>query len=243
MSYLQLLFFERIKVKKVINSLFVIVACTITTGSFAKTPLYEKFREPDLRLSTYKIDDSYYGSLSGTINVDENISIEATLDSSGYLEIGAAYGDVFLDRFYAEAYANYGRTDTTDIYTLGMFAGLPLGDNLMVFANSAYDWRRAQNRLPLLKGILDEEEWKNTVGFSYSLHKWASLSSTYNLDYLADASSPVDDKVSTSWDITITANIPWFSPYVKYSKGDYRVTPDQQRKSQDNVELGINFNF
>jgi len=91
--------------------------------------------------------------------------------------------------------------------------------------------------------LFDEEEWKNTVGFNYSLHKWVSLSSSYNIDYLTDSPNLVDDNIATSWDITLTANVPWFSPYVKYSQGNYRVTPDQERRSQDNVELGINFNF
>jgi len=217
----------------------------ISTTGLAESKISDKYREPDLRLSTYKIDDNYYGSLSGSINVDENISIDATIETNGYLEIGTAYGDVIFDVAYAEAYVSYGRTDTTDIYTVGAFAGLPIGERLMVFANSAYDWRRTQDNLAGAGnlGLFDEEEWKNTVGFNYSLHKWVSLSSSYNIDYLTDSPNLVDDNIATSWDITLTANVPWFSPYVKYSQGNYRVTPDQERRSQDNVELGINFNF
>jgi len=216
-----------------------------STNIFAQTPSIDKYREPDLRFSTYKIDDDYYASFSGTINVDNNISIDATLDSSGYLEIGTAYGDLIFDLAYAEGYLNYGRTDTTDIYTVGMFSGLPLGEDLMLFANTAYDWRRTQDNLAGAGnwGLFDEEEWKNTLGVSYTVHQWLTLSSTYNVDYLTDSAEPVDDKVATSWDATITLNSPWLSPYIKYSKGNYRVTPEQQRRSQDNVEIGLNFNF
>ena len=95
----------------------------VCSSSFAKTNLHEKYREPDLRLSAYKVDNNYYGSLSGTVNVDENISIDATIETNGYLEIGTAYGDVIFNNIYAEGYVSYGRSDTTDIYTLGIFAG------------------------------------------------------------------------------------------------------------------------
>ena len=115
----------------------------------------------------------------------------------------------------------------------------------MLFMNSAYDWRRSQDNFAGIgnMGQYDEEEWQNTVGLTYKVHQWVSFSSTYSLDYLTDTAIPVDDDVATSWDVTMTLNAPWFSPYVKYSKGNYRVSPDQQRKSQDNVEFGVNFNF
>lgn len=217
----------------------------IVPMSLADTSISDKYREPDLRLSTYKINDDYYASLSGTINVDENISINATLETNGYLELGTAYGDVLFDKIYAEAYVTYGRSDTTDIYTLGACAGLPLDDKLMVFANSAYDWRRTQDNIAGAnnRGWFDEDEWKNTLGLSYAIHQWVTLSSTYNVDLLLKTPNSIDSRVATSWDVTATFNVPWFSPYVKYSQGNYRVTPDQERKSQDNVELGINFNF
>ena len=231
--------------KVLISSVLVITSFMVSPTAFAQKTIEEKYREPDLRLSTYKIDDNYYASFSGTVNVNENISIDATLDSGGYLELGTAYGDVFFDTVYAEAYVSYGRTDTTDIYTLGMFAGLPLSEHLMVFANSAYDWRSTQDNILGVgnNGVFDEQEWKNTAGLSYSVHNRLTLASTYNVDYLADSANAVDSRLATSWDVTATFNVPWFSPYVKYSKGDYRVTPDQERKSQDNIELGLNFNF
>ncbi|MCP5078158.1 MAG: hypothetical protein GY951_08910 [Psychromonas sp.] len=231
--------------KNITTTTLFLLTAFISPQTLAETSISEKYREPDLQLSTYKIDDNYYGSLSGTINVNENISIDATIETNGYLEIGSAYGEVLFDAIYVEGYANYGRTDTTDIYTLGIFAGLPVTDSFMLFANTSYDWRRTQDNLAGVGnlGLFDEDEWKNTVGFNYSLHKWLSFSSSYNIDYLTDAPNPVDNKVATSWDVMLTANSPWFSPYVKYSQGDYRVTPDQDRKSQNNVELGIKFNF
>lgn len=231
--------------KSVTVIIWLILGFMIVPMSLAESSINDKYREPDLRLSTYKIDDSYYASLSGTVNVDENISIDATLESTGFLELGVAYGEVVFDLAYAEAYVNYGRSDITDIYTLGMFAGLPVGESLLLFANTSYDWRRTQDNLGGVTnlGKSDQEEWKNTVGFNYTIHQWVTFSSSYNLDYLTDSPKIFDDKTATSWDATITFNAPWFSPYVKYSKGKYRVTPDQQRKSQDNVELGINFNF
>lgn len=205
----------------------------------------EKYREPDLQFSTYKIDDTYYGSFSGTINVDENIFIDATIDTSGYLEIGTGYGEVIFDRIYSEAYINYGRSDTTDIYTLGVFAGMPVSEEVMLFFNSSYDWRKTQNNIGGTDnlGLFDEEEWKNTIGFSYQVHKWVSFSATYNIDYLVDTPIVLDDKTATSWDSTFTINSPLLKPYIKYSKGNYRVSPEQQRKSQDSIEFGVNFNF
>lgn len=231
--------------KKIPSLIFFTLSTLISTHILAQTPSADKYREPDLSFSSYKIDDNYYASFSGTVNVDENIAIDATLDSSGYLEIGAAYGDLIFDTAYAESYLNYGRTDTTDIYTVGIFTGLPLGENLMVFANTAYDWRRTQDNIAGVGhlGIFNEEEWKNTVGLSYTARQWLTLSSTYSIDYLTDSANQVDDNIATSWDATVTFNTPWLSPYVKYSKGNYRVTPEQQRKSQDNVEIGFNFNF
>jgi len=231
--------------KNITTFILFILSSLVSAHIFAQTPAAEKYREPDLRFSTYKIADDYYASFSGTVNVNENISIDATLDSSGYLEIGAAYGDLVFDIAYAEGYLNYGRTDTTDIYTVGMFAGLPLGEDLMVFANTAYDWRRTQDNIAGAGnwGFFDEEEWKNTLGLSYTIQQWVTLSSTYNVDYLTASANQVDNNIATSWDATMTFNTPWLSPYIKYSKGNYRVTPEQQRKSQDNVELGFNFNF
>ncbi|QFI38711.1 hypothetical protein FR932_13040 [Moritella marina ATCC 15381] len=231
--------------KNITYLFFLVFSALFCSNTFAETPLSDKYREPDLSFSAYNIDDNYYASFSGSINVDEHIAIDATLDSSGYLELGVAYGDLIFDIAYAEGYFNYGRTDTTDIYTIGMFAGLPLNENLMIFANTAYDWRRTQDNIAGAGnwGLFDEDEWKNTLGVSYSIHQWVSLSSTYSIDYLTDSPNQVDDNVATSWDATITFNTPWLSPYVKYSKGNYRVTPEQQRKSQDNVEIGLNFNF
>lgn len=222
-----------------------LLGCVISTACLAKTNQAEEYRNTDLSMSTYKINDNYYASLTGSVDMDEHISIDATIDSTGYLELGAGYGDVFFQSIYAEAYASYGRTDTTDIYTVGVFAGQPLGESLMLFANMSYDWRRTQDNIVGVEnwGLFDEEEWRNTVGFNYELHRWTSLSSTYNLDYLSQTPNAVDDNIATSWDVTLTANVPWFSPYVKYSKGNYRVAPNQERKSQDNIEIGLNFNF
>lgn len=227
------------------KSIFILFSALLSSTVIAQTPLSEKYRDPDLRFSTYKVDGNYYASLSGTVSVDENISIDAMLDSGGYLELGVAYGDVVFDIAYAEGYVNYGRSDTTDIYTVGLFAGLPVGEKVMLFTNTSYDWRRTQDNIGGIDnlGLFDEEEWKNMLGISYSVHPLVSLSSTYSVDYLMDSVNIVDDKFATSWDATATFNTPWLSPYVKYTKGNYRVTPDQQRKSQKNLELGLNFNF
>lgn len=224
---------------------YIVISCLLSFTVVAQTPLSEKYREPDLRFSTYKIDDNYYGSLSATVNMNENISIDATLDSSGYLELGGAYGDVLFDTMYAETYVSYGRTDTTDIYTIGVFAGLPVSEKVMLFANTSYDWRRTQDNIGGIGnlGAFDEDEWMNMVGLSISAHKFLTLSSTYSVDYLIDNPSEVDSKVATSWDATATFNLPWISPYIKYTNGNYRVTVGEERKSQDNIELGINFNF
>lgn len=231
--------------KLITNFLLCTAALMLGMTNVVQAANSNKYREPDLRLSAYKIDEDYYGSLSGTVNVNENISIDATIETSGYLEIGTAYGDVFFERVYAEIYVNYGRSDTTDIYTFGAFSGLPITENILVFYNTAYDWRRSQDNFSIIDklDIFDAEEWKNTVGLSYTVHEWVTLSSTYSVDYLNDTVIAVDDNIATSWDATLTFNVLWVSPYVKYIQGDYRVSPDQVRKSQDNVEIGINFNF
>lgn len=196
-----------------------------------------KYYEPNLSLQATQNNDEWIGTLAGTIQATEEISIYAEIDTTGYLEIGTGYGTM-LGQFYTEAFVSYGRADIVDIYDAGVFTATALTPNLMVFANSSHKWRKSTlgKHLPALEHT--SREWKNTLGANYSINPMLNASYTFNYD-----KGLTDSGYRTSQDIQLTFKPKWVEPYIKYSFGDHRVTPSSSVTGDDSVEVGINIRF
>ncbi|MEZ9835293.1 hypothetical protein BCU83_15860 [Vibrio breoganii] len=192
-----------------------------------------EYNAPQLNMSVSKTNDEYIGTLTGHLQATEHISVSAELDTTGYLELGTGYG-FSLGKSYNEVYVSYGRGDLIDVYTLGVFSGFAVTENVLLFGNTSHEWREL-----VFDAIDGTREWKNTVGASYAMHELVKLSYSFSYDKSLSQSGH-----RTYQEVRVTFTPKWVEPYVQYTFGDHRVTPADIKISQDaTLELGLQFRF
>ncbi|MDO6687548.1 MULTISPECIES: hypothetical protein [unclassified Agarivorans] len=200
--------------------------------------------EPLLGFKVSKTGEDWIGTANATFQVNDKVNVNAELDSTGYLELGAGYGQM-LGRVYAEAFTSYGRAENVDIYDLGIFAGTALSAKVLVFASSSHQWRETKGFPVMELELFDQREWKNSIGASYDPIGWLKLSYTFKHDRLLEGGGwlLVENDNISSHEFMITAKPKWVEPYLKYVYGEHRVRPGEPVTNESTVELGVNFKF
>ncbi|MGV2986163.1 hypothetical protein ACE1OE_00865 [Vibrio sp. E150_011] len=198
------------------------------------------YYEPTMSVQTSKVGDSWVGTVSGTVQATEEINLGFEVDSTGYLELGAGYG-MLLGETYTEAFATYGRADIVDIYNVGLFAGNMLADDVLIFGSSAYEWRKNVIGKILETGASADQEWKNSIGVSYTPINWLNFS--YSLHHERIMSDTDLEPNILHADFTLTFKPRYVEPYVKYRYGQHRVRPGEPRTTEGTYEFGFNLNF
>lgn len=192
-----------------------------------------------LQVSKAQHSDSYITTLSGYTEITEQLSVSAEVDNTGYLQLGVGYGQLF-DKAYVEPYLNYGRADFIDIIDAGLFAAMPLNKQWTLYADSSHHWRNSQFNMAELQ--LDQREWKNLIGLSYSPNQWLTASYTLHHDRLLAGPEMENDNI-TSHEVKLSAKAAWVEPYAQYTHGPHRVRPNQAIETSSSFELGLSINF
>ncbi|WP_394135197.1 hypothetical protein [Aliivibrio fischeri] len=195
-----------------------------------------KYHEPDLSVQLSQNNDEWVGTVTANLQATEEISFTADIDSTGYLEIGSGYG-VMFGQFYTEAFVSYGRADLIDIYNVGVFTGTALTKDIMLFANTSHEWR--DNVFSDALNLKTNREWKNTFGTSYTINQWSNFSYSFTHDRELTGSK----SYYNSQDITLTLKPKWVEPYVKYTFGESRVSPNDRTRTENSYEIGFNLRF
>jgi len=224
------------KVVKFKKSLLTILVIFLSFETFANSL--------SIQVSAY--DDEHIVSAFGTTNITEEFTVEAEMDSTGYLALGAGYGDI-LGQWYVEGFVNYGRADLIDIYDLGGMTATSLTEKFTIFYLGYHQWRRTKG-LPAAIGfnIFDSREWKNTLGISYEPINWLEISISASHDRLLSGHwliADVENDNVNSQDLTLKYKSKWGAPFVRYRTGEYRVRPGEPITKDNTVELGLSFSF
>ncbi|MCW8346403.1 hypothetical protein MD535_10360 [Vibrio sp. ZSDZ65] len=198
------------------------------------------YYEPSMSLQTSKVGNSWVGTVSGTVQATEEINLGFELDSTGYLELGAGYG-MLLGETYTEAFVSYGRADIVDIYNVGVFAGRMLTDDVLIFGSTSYEWRRNVIGKILDTGASPHQEWKTSLGTSYTPIDWLNFSYSLNHERIMSYTDLEPNILHA--DFTLTFKPKYIEPYVKYRYGQHRVRPGEPRTTEGSYEFGFNFNF
>ena len=193
-----------------------------------------------------KDNDDYISTFSGTLKLTDDIRVSTEIDSEGYLEVNAGHG-FSLGNSYIEPYAGYGKTDDSDVKTAGVFASMKLNKSIMIFADTSYEWRDANNDLGLgvQEELLDQEEWKTAVGASFTLNEKLTLGYTLHHDRITDTgllSYDDDNRNSHEFSIAFKATDK-IAPYVQYTQGPHRVSTGSMVEDNYSMEAGVNFRF
>ncbi|USD43271.1 hypothetical protein J4N42_22030 [Vibrio sp. SCSIO 43135] len=208
----------------------------------------------DVQLSQY--EDQYVGTVGVNYGFTNNLQGSVSLDSDLYTELGLSYGKAVGDKYF-EGYGRFGFDDTIDIYDLGGLAGKALSHQTFVYWDSYLQLRspKADFNIPPLSGDNPEDtdrpisqlydnqiEWKNSIAVDYTPVDWLSLGMSYNFDVLL-TEHHYEDSLRDSVDVSASFNLPYVTPYIKYTHGEYRARPQQPVPSESYAEIGIYFNF
>ena len=191
-------------------------------------------------------DDENIVSVYGTTNVTDSVSVNAEIDSTGYLALGAGYGEIF-GSWYLEGFFNYGRADLIDILDLGIMAGTSLSEKVTVFYLGYHQWRET-NGIPGAIGseVFNAREWQNTIGFSYEPSEVFEISVSLSHDRLLSGHwlvADVENKNINSQDVTFKYKTRVVNPFVRYRTGEYRVRPGEPITRDDTFEFGVSASF
>ena len=190
-------------------------------------------------------DDEYIATVLGSTDITEEFSMDAEVDTTGYLELGGGYG-VIIGRWYIEGFASYGRADNIDVYDLGGLIATSITKAFTVYFISYYQWRETKG-FPILElEWFDQQEWKNTLGLAYSPVPWFEVSISGNYDILTSSHErvgEVENKSINSQDVTLTFKHKMIEPFIRYTTGVHRVRPGELITRDDSVEIGVSANF
>jgi hypothetical protein len=190
-------------------------------------------------------DDEYIATVFGSTDITEEFSMNAEVDTTGYLELGGGYG-VVLGQWYIEGFASYGRADNIDVYDLGGLVATSITKKFTVYFISYYQWRETKG-FPILElDVFDQQEWKNSLGLAYTPIHWFEVSISGNYDLLTSRSErlgEVENKGINSQDLTLTFKPKWVEPFIRYTTGTHRVRPGEPITRDDSVEIGISAKF
>ncbi len=198
----------------------------------------------DFHTQVTKYDDEFIGVFGVDIAATSNLVISAEIDTDKYLELGVSY-DWLYEKSYFNVYGQYGFDDTIDIYDLGFLYGYSLTPKMFLYWNTYYQWRNSSKTIELpeqIDYVNYRQEWKNTIGVSYTVHRYLQVGVNYNLDILT-SDHGYESSTRSSYDLSLTAKLPYVQPYVKYTKGQYRVRPGRPIEDSSNVELGFYLDF
>lgn len=189
--------------------------------------------------------DKWITTVNGSVGITEEFTMNAQLDSTGYLSLGGGYGD-FLESNYIEIYVNYGRSDYIDVYDLGLFAVRPLNEYFTVYANTSHQWRKTHDFLGVELSLFDQREWANTFGLTYHYTSWLDVDVSISHDRLLSGNrglNAVENDNINSQDITVTYIHKWAKPYMRYTHGQYRVSPGEPITSESSLEFGVSLEY
>lgn len=189
--------------------------------------------------------DKWISTVDGSVGITEEFTMNAQVDSTGYLSLGGGYGD-FLDNFYIEVYGNYGRAEYIDVYDVGVFAITPLNKDFTVYANTSHQWRKTHDFLDVQLSLFDQREWTNTLGLTYHYTSWLDVDISISHDRLLSGNrgiNAVENDNINSQDITVTYIHKWAKPYIRYIHGQYRVSPGEPITSGSSLEFGISLEY
>lgn len=191
-----------------------------------------------------KYGEDYITTVSGQTNITKEFGMNAEIDSTGYLSVGGDYGKMF-GSWYAEGFATYGRADILDVYDAGLFSATNL-KAVQVYYMSYHQWRKTKGFPVLGLKIFDQREWKNTLGFGYSVLDWLELGVSFSYDKLLSGNTgfnEVENDSINSQDITLTLKQHKIQPYMRYTTGVHRVRPGEPITRSDSWELGARVRY
>lgn len=215
--------------------------------------------EWDLNLQASQYDGQFLGVVGLGYQATDEFSVYADVDTDKYLEVGAEYGSV-VGSWYLEGYTRYGigqeqsyNTEHDGEFTyqsqnidLGMLVAKPLTQKVLFYFDTYLQHRSAEYDFASPTADFDKKEnqveWYNTLSVSYTPIDWLSLGTSYHVDALLSEHGYQSD-LRTSYDVSATLNLPYVSPYVSYTKGEYRARPSQPVQDSSYVELGVYFNW
>jgi hypothetical protein len=198
----------------------------------------------DFNIQATKYQDEVIGVFGIDVAATDSVTLSAEVDTDRYLQFGASY-DWLKGNHYFNVYGQYGFDDTIDIYDVGFMYGYSTAPSLFVYWDTYYQWRDTSKAVELPEPIdyaNHRREWKNTLGASYSVHPLLDIGVSYNVDVLTSQHG-FENSTRSSYDISATVNTPYVQPYVKYTKGQYRVRPGRPIEDSSNVELGFYLDF
>ncbi|ROS01764.1 hypothetical protein EDC56_2209 [Sinobacterium caligoides] len=240
--------------KKIILTAAVMAATLAATTASAQSSLLDEvqsgsnYKNTNFNAQVYQIDDDYdtVAAFTANVQVNDALRMSAQLDTEGYMEVSAGYGFAFNNGIYLEPYANYGKTDFLDIYSLGAFSGLAITEKLMMFADVSHQWRNGRD----IGDVYDasssnQRELLTAIGASYDLLDSLNASYTFHYDnVIEDGGMKNESDSRTSHEINLTySGFGRFEPYVQYTTGEYRVSEGAQVSNEESVEFGFNYRF
>ncbi|WP_234496287.1 hypothetical protein [Vibrio maritimus] len=198
----------------------------------------------DFNVQATQYQDETIGVFGVDIAATDSLTVSAEVDTDRYLQFGLSY-DWLIERNYFSVYGQYGFDESIDIYDIGFMYGYSVSPSLFVYWDTYYQWRDTTKAYELPDPIdyaNHRQEWKNTVGVSYSIHPMVDLGANYNVDVLTSQHG-FENGTRNSFDLSATLNTPYVQPYVKYTKGQYRVRPGRPIEDSSNVEFGFYLDF
>lgn len=198
----------------------------------------------DFNVQATKYQDEVIGIFGVDMAFSDNVTLNVEVDTDRYIQLGASY-DWMLGRHYFDVYGQYGFDDTIDIYDAGFMYGYAASSSLFLYLDTYYQWRDSSKAIELPEfadHANHRQEWKNTLGVSYAVHPLLDVAASYHVDVLTSEHG-FESSTRNSYDISATANLPYVQPYVKYTKGQYRVRPGRPVEDSSNVEVGIYLDF
>ncbi|GEA60043.1 hypothetical protein [Vibrio comitans] len=226
--------------------------------------VFAAIEDVSFNLQASQYDGEYLGVVGIGYDFTDQFSATVDIDTDKYLEFGASYSTI-IDTWYLETYVRYGfgdelTTETsngseleyqTHIYDLGFLAGKALSNSVFAYLDTSIQYRDPRHNidLPAFTGdsslayeLSQQTEWNNTLAIDYTPVDWLSLGASYNFDLLL-GDHPYEDSLRDSMDVSVTLNLPYVTPYVRHTKGEYRVRPGQPVQDSNYTEVGFYFNF
>ncbi|MDN3716852.1 hypothetical protein [Vibrio breoganii] len=217
-----------------------------------------------VNLQASQYDGEYLGVAGIGYDFTEHFSASVDIDTDRYLEVGASYSTI-IDTWYLETYVRYGFGDEltaqasdgseleyqTHIYDVGFLAGKALSNSVFAYLDTSLQYRNPSHNIDLPAFVDDsslayelsqQTEWNNTLAVDYTPVEWLSFGASYNFDLLL-GDHPYDESLRDSMDVSVTLNLPYVTPYVRYTKGEYRVRPGRPVQDSSYTEVGFYFNF
>ncbi|GEM79103.1 hypothetical protein [Vibrio superstes] len=216
-----------------------------------------------VNLQASQYDGDYLGVLRVGYDFTDQFSASIDIDTEKYLEVGASYS-VIKGNWYLETYARYGFGDElsmtleneqnlkyqTHIYDVGFLAGKAINNQVFTYLDTSIQYRNPSHNIDLPSMVdgsvayeLNQQtEWNNTLAVDYSPIDWLSLGLSYNFDFLL-GDHPYENNLRDSVDVSVSLNLPYITPYARYTKGEYRVRPNQPVEDSSYTEIGFYFSF